>query len=160
MPAEENIKQELIAKFGYLQDAIKIQRQRRIFVETDSNNFHKLFDYAVKQLKFSHLCAITGLDEQGRLSVIYHLAQDSGIVLNLKISVPKESPVLKTVMPYFPGAEVYERELVDLLGAKVEGLPAGHRYPLTDDWPVGEYPLRKDWKPSENQEKGGLNKNA
>jgi Ni,Fe-hydrogenase III component G len=29
----------------------------------------------------------------------------------------------------------------------VEGLPAGNRYPLTDDWPADQFPLRKDWKP-------------
>jgi Ni,Fe-hydrogenase III component G len=46
----------------------------------------------------------------------------------------------------FPSAHIYERELIDLLGAKVEGLPPGNRYPLTDDWPKDQYPLRKDWK--------------
>jgi Ni,Fe-hydrogenase III component G len=80
------------------------------------------------------------------LSFIYHLAQDTGILLNIKISVPKASPVLMTVSGYFPGAEIYEREVVDLLGAKVEGLPPGNRYPLIDDWPAGQYPLRKDWQ--------------
>jgi Ni,Fe-hydrogenase III component G len=35
---------------------------------------------------------------------------------------------------------------VDLLGIKVNGLASGHRYPLPDNWPKGEYPLRKDWK--------------
>jgi len=154
MSAEEDIKQKLINKFRCLESNIKIQRSRRISLETGYNNFPEVFDYAVKQLKFSHLCTITGLDEQEKLSFIYHLAHDSGIVLNLKTSLPKENPALKTVMPYFPGAEVYERELVDLLGVKVEGLPAGHRYPLTDDWPIDQYPLRKDWKFSENEEKG------
>ena len=52
----------------------------------------------------------------------------------------------------FPAAHIYERELVDLLGAKVEGLPPGNRYPLPDDWPEVQYPLRKDWK----QESSGL----
>jgi len=116
-------------------------------VTLDYNNFAEVFDYAVKQMKFLHLCTITGLDEGENLAFIYHLAQDSGILLNLKTSVPKDNPVLKTVMPYFAGAEIYERELVDLLGAKIQGLPAGHRYPLTDDWPKGQFPLRKDWKP-------------
>lgn len=158
MPAEENIKQELINKFAYLESSINIRRPRRLSLEVDYNNFNRVFDYAVKQLKFSHLCAITGLDEQEVFSVIYHLGQeDSGIVLNLKTRVPKEKPVLNTVMPYFPGAEVYERELVDLFGVIVEGLPAGHRYPLTDDWPVDQHPLRKDWKPSVEQEKGDKN---
>ena len=29
---------------------------------------------------------------------------------------------------------------------RVEGLPAGKRYPLPDSWPVGLCPLRKDFK--------------
>ena len=47
----------------------------------------------------------------------------------------------------FSNAEYYEKELVDLLGFRVEGLPPGPRYPLPDDWPEGQYPLRKEWKP-------------
>jgi Ni,Fe-hydrogenase III component G len=93
------------------------------------------------------LCAITGLDEGQNLSVVYHLAKDDGTVLNLKTSVDKNNPVIRTITDSFSSAEVYERELVDLLGFKVEGLSKGNRYPLTDDWPKDEYPLRKDWKP-------------
>ena len=31
---------------------------------------------------------------------------------------------------------------------QVQGLPPGNRYPLPDDWPQGQYPLRKDWNVS------------
>jgi len=40
---------------------------------------------------------------------------------------------------------------MDLFGAKVEGLPEGPRYPLPDDWPKNQFPLRKDWKPDSDQ---------
>ncbi len=146
MSAEEKIKQDLINKFRFIENNIKVQRERRIFLEVKYENFMEIFEYAVRQFKFSHLCTITGLDEQDKLSFIYHLAQDSGILLNIKTSVPKSNPVLKTVTPYFSGADIYEREVVDLLGVKVEGLPEGNRYPLPDNWPAGQYPLRKDWK--------------
>ena len=149
MSEEENIVQQLIGKFSYLEGKIRIPRPRRISLEADYDNFGAIFDYAVKGLKFSHLCTITGLDENDKLSFIYHLAQGSGVLLNLKTSLPKEKPIIKTVISYFPGAEIYERELMDLLGAQVQGLPAGHRYPLVDDWPQGEHPLRKDWKKKE-----------
>lgn len=153
MTKEESIAQELTGKFKYLEGNIKIPRSRRIFLEAEYKDFSELLDYCVKSLEFRHLCTITGLDEADKLSFIYHLAHESGIVLNIKVSLPKENPVLKSVMPYFPGAEIYERELVDLLGAKVEGLPSGSRYPLTDDWPVDQHPLRKDWKPAPEPEK-------
>jgi len=154
MPQENDIREDLVNKFAYLQDKIQIPRARRMSVIMDYNNFNEVFEYAFSQLKFVHFCTITGLDEGEFLSFIYHLAQDSGIMLNIKISVPKSNPVIKTITGYFAGAEIYERELVDLFGAQVEGLPAGNRYPLTDDWPKDQFPLRKDWKPSEAKGEG------
>ena len=159
MSQEEKIKDSLIKKFNYLSDSVKIVRPRRISIEVSLDNFTPVFAYLAKDLQFSHLCTITGLDEPEKLGLIYHLAADSGVLVNLKTVVPKNAPVLKTVTSYFPGAEIYERELVDLFGAKVEGLPEGHRYPLTDDWPVNQFPLRKDWKPNSDMEKG-VDKNA
>ncbi|MCL5070471.1 MAG: NADH-quinone oxidoreductase subunit C, partial [Actinobacteria bacterium] len=87
-----------------------------------------------------------GLDEGATLGIIYHVARKDGIVINIKISVPKDNPKIKTITNYFAGAEYYEREIMDLLGAEFEGLPKGIRYPLPDGWPGGQYPLRKDWK--------------
>lgn len=155
MANEEKVIQELTNKFGYLAGNIKTPRPRRIFLDVGMENFLAVFAFAKDQLKFSHLCTITGLDELDKLVFIYHLADTEGTLLNLKTSVSKQNPVLKTVIAYFPGAEVYERELVDLLGAKVEGLPPGNRYPLTDDWPAGQFPLRKDWKVQGCEAKGG-----
>jgi Ni,Fe-hydrogenase III component G len=147
MSAEENIKQGLVDRFSFLEGRISLPRPRRLSCEVDYGNFPAVFDFAVKELQFCHLCTITGLDEQDKLSFIYHLGKDSGVVLSIKTSVSKENPVLKTVTDYFLSADIYERELRDLFGAKVEGLPAGNRYPLTDDWPADQFPLRKDWKP-------------
>ena len=147
MTQEESLVQELTKKFSFIEGNIRIPRQKRIFLEVRIENFLDVFEYIIKRLEFSHLCTITGLDELDKLSFVYHLAHRSGGLINLKTSVLKDNPVLKSIITYFPSAEIYEREIVDLLGAKVEGLPEGNKYPLTDDWPKGEYPLRKDWKP-------------
>jgi NADH:ubiquinone oxidoreductase subunit C len=157
MNAEEDIKQELVSKFIYLTDKIRIQRARRIFLEVEAKNFFDVLDCAIKQLKFIHLCALTGLDEGTNFGIIYHLSQDSGIVLNLKIAIPKDNPILRTITFYFPDAEIYERELMDLLGIKVDALPPGLRYPLSDDWPTNEFPLRKDWKIKKNEKQEEAN---
>jgi len=146
MSEEEKIQQELLRNFAFLENKIRIQRQRRIFFDLPQEKFFEVFDYALKQMRFSVLSAITGLDEGATFGFIYHVANAAGIVLNIKINVPRENLVLKTITDYFSSAEIYERELVDLLGVRVEGLREGKRYPLPDDWPAGQYPLRKDWK--------------
>ncbi len=158
MQTEEKIKTELVNKFNYLTDKINISRPRRIFVDVDYANFKEVFDYIVKKLDFSCLCTITGVDNLNSFGVIYHLSlPDKGIVLNLKANIDRDNPVLKSVTGYFSGAEIYERELEDMFGFKVEGLKPGNRYPLPDDWPANDHPLRKDWKNKEVPKAGGEN---
>ncbi|MBU1726623.1 MAG: NADH-quinone oxidoreductase subunit C [Candidatus Omnitrophica bacterium] len=152
MSQEENILSELTGRFNFLEGKINILRQRRVSLEVGYDKFPEVFDYLVNKMGFNFLHTITGLDEGERIFLIYHLSPDGRIVLNLKTSVLKANPIVKSVMPIFLNAEIYEREIADLLGVKMEGLPIGHRYPLTDDWPVNEFPLRKDWKPHNTEE--------
>ena len=150
MTREENIKVDLISKFGLTGEQCKVMGIRRIHVETDAVQFAALLDHVHKNHQFTILCTITGIDVGEVYDVIYHLAAEDGIMINLKLKVPKEKAVIKSVIPTYNGAVYYERELVDLLGISVEGLPPGNRYPLPDNWPEGEYPLRKDWKPAKS----------
>ncbi len=160
MAAEETIVNALIGKFGFLENRIRVQRARRIIADVDTGRFEEVFAHLIKDLEFSILCTITGLDEGAALGFIYHMARPDGIVLSLKIAVPKDRPVINTVMRYFPCAEIYERELTDLFGAEVKGLGPGNRYPLPDNWPQGDYPLRKDWKKKADKNKVENEKNA
>lgn len=145
MNEEEKIKQALEEKFAYLKDAVLIKRKGRISVELPLKAFDEVFDYALHSLRFQALAAITGMDTGDAFAVIYHLSREGTIVLNLRVGLDREHPAVKTVTSYFPGADVYERELVDLLGIDVKGLAAGDRYPLPDNWPKGQFPLRKSW---------------
>ena len=147
MSQETTIQDGLVARFPFLKDHIRVARVRRIFADAPAENFGQVFEFAIKDMGFSILCAITGLDLGASFGAIYHLARTDGVILSLSTSVPREKPVLRTVTGHFPAAEAYERELIDLLGIQVQGLGEGNRYPLPDDWPAGQYPLRKDWKP-------------
>ncbi len=146
MSVEQDISSQLTTKFPELTGKVRIDRARRIFAEVGQGGFRAVFEHAARAMNFPMLCTITGLDEGESLSFLYHLANEKGVILTIKTSVPKADPRIRSVTDLFPSAENYEREIVDLLGAVVEGLPPGGRYPLTDDWPKGQYPLRKDWK--------------
>jgi len=151
MDKEEEIRQGLIKNFNVPEEKAWVPKQRRVFVEVNIEDFRKVLEYLMKENNFDTLCTITGLDYGESIGMIYHLTRQDGIVVNLKTSVPRENPVIQSIISYFPAAELYEREVVDLLGAKVEGLPEGSRYPLPDGWPEGQYPLRKDWKSETSQ---------
>ena len=148
MTNEETLKKLLIEKIGIPEDKVSIHRARRIFAEVPLNNFIEIFAKIIKETGFYMLPAVTGTDEGENFGVSYHMSREDGTMLTLKTFTPKACPEIKTVTGYFPSATLYERELEDLLGIKVLGLAAGKRYPLPDDWPKGEYPLRKDWHPA------------
>jgi membrane-bound hydrogenase subunit beta len=146
MIQEQLFQKSIAEKLNIPLEQVQITRQRRLSLEVPYANFWEALDYIVRELKFNIFCSLTGLDEADKLSAIYHIAHENGTVLNLKTSLERNNPIMKTVTGYFPSAEVMERELVDLFGFKVQGLPPGARYPLTDDWPKDEFPLRKDWR--------------
>jgi len=157
MTKEEEISSQIVAQWPFLEGQVKIQRSRRMWLETPADKFDAVFESLVNRFLFKILCAITGQDEVELFSIIYHLARDDGTVLNLKTKILKTNAKWKSVGAKFPGGIIYEREIADLLGVQFEGLPPGSRYPLSDDWPEGQYPLRKDWQAAGGVEerKGG-----
>jgi len=160
MTFEESIIQDLTGKFPDLEGKCTSPRQRRITIEVPKDEFAEVIGYAAKALSFTMLCTITGLDLGDELQAIYHIANEKGVVLNLKRNMPRPEPVIGTVTGIYQGAALYERELKDLLGIRVDGLPTGERYPLPDLWPEDQHPLRKDWKQDMlNQRGGGTVKN-
>jgi membrane-bound hydrogenase subunit beta len=146
--AEQKIQQQLVGKFPFLADQITIQRARRMWVKVPLAELHPVLLYAKEQISFGMLCTITGTDEGATIGLMYHMAQDSGIVMTLVTEAPKDGLGPSTVTPHFPTAELAEREIIDLLGGQIQNLPEGPRYPLPEGWPDGQYPLRKDWKPA------------
>ncbi len=148
MNESETVVQELQAAFPFLAGRATVQRERRVWVDVDRDKFAPVFGHLAKNLGFTNLLMITGLDAGADLEFIYHLARSRGLIANVKVRCPKGESV-ETITGTFPGGHIYERELIDLLGAKIDGLPEGSRYPLPDNWPKDEHPLLKDWKPRE-----------
>jgi Ni,Fe-hydrogenase III component G len=153
MSNEQDVKKQLEDRFSFLKSAVTAPRARRIFVEVPLDHFSEVLEHAIKGMHFLFLSAVTGLDEGATLGVIYALSSKNGDVLNLRIHLDRSNPKVETITSYFPSADIYERELVDLLGIQVTGLGPGPRYPLPDNWPKGQYPLRKDWMPESTGEK-------
>lgn len=135
-------------RFPVITGKAVIQSVRRIFIDVPLDNLLEMLTYCKAELGFTHLTTITGLDNGEMFEFLYHIACESGVVLTLKVKTARDGGLLPSVMPIFNGAIFYELELQGLLGVTVEGLPADRQYPLPDNWPKGQYPMRKDWHPT------------
>jgi NADH:ubiquinone oxidoreductase subunit C len=153
MEKEAIVLERLKERFQGLDISQAVFTAHRIFLSMPEDIFLDAIAFAARDLKFDHLLTITGLDTGECFEFIYHISNPEGIILNLKRKAKREDPVvIPSVLPVYQGATFYERELEGLLGIKVDGLPEGRQYPLPDNWPQGQYPLRKDWTPSKKGE--------
>jgi Ni,Fe-hydrogenase III large subunit/Ni,Fe-hydrogenase III component G len=91
------------------------------------------------------LATITCLDLGQTLGICYHMRTSQGY-LTVKTDVPKENPRLQTITNLIPGAKFAELEGSDLLGIIFEGNILSGHFLLSESWPEGVYPLRKDTK--------------
>jgi NADH-quinone oxidoreductase subunit D/NADH-quinone oxidoreductase subunit C/D len=97
-------------------------------------------------LGYDYLSSVTGVDylPDGKMEVVYHLFRSTGGPgLVLKAQTPREDPVVPSLVPVFPGAELQEREAWDLLGIRFDGHPDLRRILMWEGFEG--FPLRKDW---------------
>ena len=96
---------------------------------------------------YNFLADITCLDmipSEPRFHVIYHLlslARKERV--RLKVPVNSTDAAVDTIIPVWPAANFYEREVFDLFGVRFGGHPNMRRIMMPEDW-VG-HPLRKDY---------------
>ena len=140
----EAIIQKINAEIRDKVQEVSLAAPLRINVKVAREQLLAVLQYFKKQLGFTHLATITGLDLGESFEVLYHLASDLGTI-NVRILTPRGDPKIPSVCSVIAGAILYERELQDMFGLVVENIPDPRPLLLADDWPAGEYPLRKDW---------------
>jgi Ni,Fe-hydrogenase III component G len=123
---------------------VAIAAPLRINVKVAREHLLDVLAWLKTQLGFTHLATISGADLAESFEVVYHMASNLATV-NVRILTPRQDPKIPSVCSVIPGAILYERELQDMFGMVVENIPDPRPLLLADDWPAGEYPLRKDW---------------
>ncbi|CCQ34132.1 NADH dehydrogenase I subunit C protein [Halorhabdus tiamatea SARL4B] len=106
----------------------------------------------LQELGITHLITITGVDAGDEIEVLYHFLRygeyddgdlGEGVELTIRAIVPKADPTIETLTDVLPGATLYERELMDMLGVEVTGHPNPEKLLLADDFDGGP-PLRAE----------------
>lgn len=117
-----------------------------------------LLDFATRlrdNVGYDYLSSVTGVDYigEGQMEVVYHVRKSTGgAPLVFKVQVPRENPVVASLVPVYPGAEFQEREAWDLLGIRFEGHPDLRRILMWEGF--DGHPLRKDWREPYYEDEG------
>ena len=124
----------------------------RIYLPCEAENSYAVNKFLFEEVPLRFVIA-TGIDSDNCFEVLYHYAYDqTGCVVTVKAFIrDRENPAIESIAPFLPAAEWIEREMHDLLGIDFINHPDMRRLILSDDWPEGVYPLRKDAPKSEKR---------
>jgi NADH-quinone oxidoreductase subunit C len=102
---------------------------------------------ATLQPRFNFLSDVTCADHhptEPRFHLAYHLLSHRDRQrVRLKVAVTGDDAVVESIVPVWPSADFFERELFDLFGIRFLGHPDLRRILLPEDWEG--HPLRKDY---------------
>ncbi|MFH1231065.1 MAG: NADH-quinone oxidoreductase subunit C, partial [Planctomycetota bacterium] len=120
----------------------------KIYITIPKGKVKGVADYIFNKLKARFLIS-AGTDRRNThndflITHIFSLDKDK-IFLLVHASVDPKDPNIDSITPIIPGANWAEREFRDMIGVNPVGHPDPRRLVLSDDWPDGVYPLRKDF---------------
>ena len=153
---------EALNKAESLLKSITVSSDRPQTNRLDVNINKEDLQKAIKILidnEWGYLSAIIGIDRpeksdkgefidpqtKGLIEILYPFCEGDAIV-TFRIGVPYNNPVVDTVCTLIPSATLYEREMIEMYGIEIKDTPDTNKLLLPDDWPEGQYPLRKSFK--------------
>jgi NADH:ubiquinone oxidoreductase subunit C len=118
---------------------------RRIYFGIDPAYIKEVARFMFSDMHM-RLITCTGQDTPEALEILYNFSLDkTGEIFSVRVKIPdKKNPEIDSIANLFPGAEWIEREIWELLGINFKGHPDLKRLLLSEEWPEGKYPLRKE----------------
>jgi Ni,Fe-hydrogenase III component G len=87
----------------------------------------------------------TAVDTEAGYEVLYHWALDEkDCIITFRILLEHDAPELDSIALMCPAAEWIEREMWELMGIQFNDHPDMRHLLLADDWPEGNFPMRKN----------------
>jgi len=120
-----------------------------IWMRVDKSIFKDAVKHLMTLEEYPHLAVASGYDMGETIDLVYHFSIYFGergkeISLNMTVEIPKSKLEIETITDLIPGALITEQEKQEMLGIKVKGIPKDKRAFVSDDFPKGMYPWRKD----------------
>jgi len=121
------------------------RNEKRVYVDVPPENSLEANRIVFEEFH-ARLATASGRDTRDRIEALYHYCLDAlNVVVTIRTWGMKPNPEVDSVAQLFPGANFIEREMYDLLGIRFRGHPDPRRLILSDDWPEGVFPLRRDY---------------
>ncbi len=141
----DEVIQAIRSQFG---DAVKASEAKGAEARMDIDR-GKSFEIlaALKGMGFDYLNCLSSVDRiaSGELEAVYNLSSlEEPTKALVRVRVPREDPVIPSVVSLWSAANWHEREAYDLMGIRFDGHPDLRRILTSEDW-VG-HPLRKDYQ--------------
>ncbi len=119
---------------------------KRVYIEIKPESIVKVANYIFKDLGARFNIA-SGVDTRQHIEILYHFTiEDINLLISLRVKLPKSKLEIDSLAPSFEAANWAEREIHELLGIHFKGHPDLRKLLLSDDWPEGVYPLRRDYQ--------------
>ena len=119
---------------------------KRVYIEIKPESIVKVASYIFKDLGARFNIA-SGVDARQHMEILYHFTvEDINLLISLRVKLPKSKLEIDSLTPSFEAANWIEREIHELFGINFKGHPDLRRLLLSDEWPEGVYPLRRDYK--------------
>ena len=121
------------------------RNEKRVYVDVPPEHMLEANRILFDEFR-ARLATATGRDTRDRIEVLYHYCLDAlNAVVTIRTWGMKPNPEVDSVGQLIPGALFIEREMYDLLGIRFRNHPDPRRLILSDDWPSGVFPLRRDY---------------
>jgi len=140
------IKESHAEKYAY---GSKKTEFSQIWMRIDNSIFKDVVKHLFTFDKYPHFAVSSGYDMGNSIELVYHFSIYNGernreVSINITVELPKSNPVIETISDLIPGAVISEQEKQEMLGVKIHGIPKDARVFISDDFPEGVFPWRRD----------------
>jgi len=143
----EKIVSEIQKTLGNKIKNVTIKNSQRVYIQIDPEGIVEVAKYLWKDRGARYAIATTS-DHRTSFEVMHHFSLDreGGVMISVKSLLTREKPSMPSLAPMIKAANWIEREMNELMGIEFRGHPDMRRLVLSEDWPQGVYPLRKDYE--------------
>jgi membrane-bound hydrogenase subunit beta len=129
--------------------AVKKTSYTSLWLDVKRDGFRSAILHLCELEQNPHFSVIAPVDRGDSVSLLYHFSLFHGehlkaIALVIRVTLPKTDPTIPTITDLIPGAIFSEREIQEMMGVTVTGIPDNRRLFIPEDFPKGVYPWRRD----------------